>query len=242
MLVCIAGALEASLGCGSREVGGEPSASAVASVAPAATTQTSTVRDVPSATADPSALPSPPMAGWHREMLGRTFAQPFPLHRVDEETKRFTNLDEAILTAQDFQLVLGQGSGRDGYVTLAIDGTGRTIFDFPARDGSFRRAELTLVKVEVDALRQELVDSSFTSLARGYYAQVDDGTQWFVRIRAGKARKGVFLDNHFPASVTRLAEYVRARIVEPRRSEIERATARRPGSGEPEFWPEDVPR
>lgn len=236
------GVLAAAMSCRDSALGLDRSASdSAAGASPPA--PTSTAASGTSSASSSSALPIPPAPGWHREMLGRTFAHHASLDRVDKETKPLLNFEGAIRTAQDFQFVLGQGSGRDGYATVAVEGNGRTVVDFPAKDGSFHRAELTLPKDEVDALRRELIGVSFATLARGYYADVSDGTQWFVRVRAGGARKGVFLDNHFPAQITRLAEYVRARIIEPRRAEIERAGSRPIGTlGEPEFWPEDIPK
>lgn len=176
-------------------------------------------------------------------MLGRMFARSHPFDTVVKETKRFTGFDEAIRSSSDFQFVLGQGSGRDGYDTLTIEGSGASRLVFRAKDTTWHEAKFVLAKDMVEALRAELVAISFGTLHRQYTAQVNDGTQWFVRVRVGAQRKGVFLDNHFPTPVVRLSEFVRTTIVEPRLPDIEASRERPFGAPvEREFWEEDEPK
>ena len=105
------------------------------------------------------------------------------------------------------------------------------------------RAVFRLAADQLDGLERELTAIDVFSLKRAYLANVDDGTQWFLRVRAAKQRKTVVLDNHFPDPIVRVAEYVRTRIVPAHRSEIDAAAplASHDKLQEPMRWEEDMP-
>lgn len=88
----------------------------------------------------------------------------------------------------------------------------------------WRRAAFTVPPRTVADLRQLLVDSGYFDLKRSYSGGVADGTQWFVRARAGGREKAVWCDNHFPADVIKLNDFVRTRIVGPNRESIGNTT------------------
>jgi hypothetical protein len=70
-------------------------------------------------------------------------------------------------------------------------------------------------------LRAELNDVRYFSLQKSYRdPNVDDGTQWFVKVRVGNNKKGVYCDNAFPPEIVRLSEFVHREILEPRMPEL----------------------
>jgi hypothetical protein len=75
----------------------------------------------------------------------------------------------------------------------------------------------------VTELRRLLVDVDFFRLKRGYHANVHDGTQWLVKARAAGRSKRVYCNNHFPARVIALSEFVRTRVLDAHDGEIARA-------------------
>jgi hypothetical protein len=177
-------------------------------------------------------------------MLGRSQAAQFPLDHVEDEPKHFNSSSAAIVGAIDFLFVLGQGSGWHGFDTLKIDASGQAELVFGGEDGgTWRRATFRLSTAELAGLERELAVIDVFALKRGYFARVDDGTQWFVRARAAQQRKTVVLDNHFPEAIVRVADHVRTRIVAAHRDEITAATPLTSHGklDEPMRWPEDVP-
>jgi hypothetical protein len=93
-----------------------------------------------------------------------------------------------------------------------------------AQSMPWRRATFTVPPQTVTDLRKLLVDTGYFDLKRSYNGNVEDGTQWFVRARAGGREKGVWCNNHFPADVIKLNDFVRTRIVEPGRPSIANTT------------------
>lgn len=84
----------------------------------------------------------------------------------------------------------------------------------------WQRATFTAPPQTVTDLRKLLVDTGYFDLKRSYSGGVADGTQWFVRVRSGGREKAVACDNHFPADVIRINDFVRDRIVVPNRASI----------------------
>jgi hypothetical protein len=200
-----------------------------------------------SASAAPIASSAPGRPKYERvpEMIDPGAADRFPLDHVEAETKRFARGSAAIDKAADFLFVLGQGGGFDGYNTLKIDARGRAelVFGSNRSNVGWRRAVFTLTDEELAGLKGELKAIDVYGLARGYFAAVNDGTLWFVRVQAAGQKKTVILDNHFPDPIVRLGGFVRAKIVAPHAAEVTAAEPLPRGIPlERLQWEEDVPR
>ncbi len=124
----------------------------------------------------------------------------------------------------DFSFVMGEGSGWHGYDVLRIAATGEARYTFAKVEGQrtvWRAAEFVVEKPMLARLRATLNDTKYFSLRSTYQdADVADGTQWFVKVRIGDSRKGVFCDNAFPPEIVRLSEFVHAEILDPRLREF----------------------
>jgi hypothetical protein len=192
----------------------------------------------------PSMPPGPRGEPQILEMLGRSVAAQFPLDHVEEEPKRFPLGSGTIVGAPDFAFVLGQGSGMNGFDTLTVDASGQATLVFEGvRGGPSRLARFRLSPPELEGLQRELAAVDLFGLKRGYFARVDDGTQWFVRVQAVRQRKTVVLDNHFPEPIVRLTLHVRDEVLAPHREAIDAAEPIESLDGlrEPMRWSEDAP-
>ncbi len=120
----------------------------------------------------------------------------------------------------DFAFVLGEGSGWHGYDVLRIAATGECWYTFAKLEGDktvWRGAEFRVDEAALAKLRAELNEVRYFSLEDTYRdPNVDDGTQWFVKVRVGNNKKGVYCDNAFPPEIVRLSEFVHQEILEPR--------------------------
>jgi hypothetical protein len=171
-------------------------------------------------------------------------ADQLPLDRVEEDPKRFPRGSAALADARDFVFVLGQGSAWHGFDTLRIEASGDAVLVFGGEtSGAWQKATFRLSSEELEALKRVLVAIDVFGMKRAYFALADDGSQWFVRVRAGGQQKTVILDNHFPAPIVGLSDHVRTAIVGRHLAAI-RAAAPLPLHGkldEPMRWPEDAP-
>ena len=152
-----------------------------------------------------------------------------------------------MLASPDFLFTMGEGSGMMGFDVIQIWPDGKCEYSYPdARPGlparpvtgpatapttsstaltPWRRATLHIDPATVADLRRLLVDTGYFGLKKSYYAtNVNDGTQWFVRARAGGREKAVSCNNHFPADAIRINDFVRTRVIEPNRVAVSGAT------------------
>ena len=144
--------------------------------------------------------------------------------------------DAELLSAHDFEFMMGEGGGLHGYdvVKVRADGTCEyTFFDYETRFDpatrvvtrpSWRRSAFQLDARTAGELRELIASTRYFRLKKLYRAgHVHDGTQWLVKVRAAGRTKRVYCSNHFPAKVIALSEFVRTRILDPRRDEIGKA-------------------
>ena len=124
----------------------------------------------------------------------------------------------------DFAFVLGEGSGWHGYDVLRIAATGEARYTFAKLEGSrtvWRALEFRVDKAKMAELRATLNEQKYFSLEAEYRnPEVQDGTQWFVKVRIGDRKKGVYCDNEFPPEIVRISEFVHREIIDPRQREL----------------------
>ena len=131
----------------------------------------------------------------------------------------------APLDAGDFRLVFGQGSGLRGFDTLTIEADGRATLVFGGESsGRWWKSAFRLATTEMRALREKMVALQVMSLQAGYFADVMDGAQWYVAIRAGGRTKTIYCDNHFPEPVVALSTFIRTRVLVPHTRDLELVT------------------
>ncbi len=127
----------------------------------------------------------------------------------------------------DFAFVMGEGSGWHGYDVIRIAATGEARYSFAKLEGSktvWRAAEFRVDKAMMAKLRATLNEQKYFSLQGEYRnPEVKDGTQWFVKVRIGDRKKGVYCDNEFPPEITRISEFVHREIIDPRLREFAHA-------------------
>jgi hypothetical protein len=151
------------------------------------------------------------------EALGPTLAQQFPLHGTEDDPIDHRHARDALGEAGDFRFVLSQGGGLSGYDTLVIDASGKAAILFHPRHRErenrsawWRQITFQLSGEQIMALKGEIAKERIFDLKKAYRADVFDGTQWIVRVRAGRDQKLVSCDNHFPREVIALSNFVRA--------------------------------
>ena len=152
----------------------------------------------------------------------------FRLSGTEDETPEAFVDDAQVLAGEDFQFLMGEGSGRDGYdlVKLRADGSCEYTFgEWQLQRKVWRRAEFQVAPETVADLRRLLVEVNYFRLKRRYHADAHDGTQWLVKARAAGRAKRVYCNNHFPAKIIKLSGFVRTRLLDPHRAEIAGAKA-----------------
>jgi hypothetical protein len=133
-------------------------------------------------------------------------------------------LKEVILQADDFVLAMGAGSAMAGVDVLQIDGQGHVSYKFSTDRNQRWNTYFTISKSEIEAMRQMLVDADFPSL-EGYYiaANIVDGTQWYIRVEAGRVTQKVSCSNYFPIAVARIARAISEEVLATHESAIKKA-------------------
>ncbi len=154
-------------------------------------------------------------------LSGNGTAHSYPLTKEVKDETKYPQGSTAISGAKDFVFVLGQGSGWHGFNTLRVNEAGKSVYVFG--EGKIRRAEFTLSAAQLDSLQKELTALDVFTLSAGYLANVYDGTQWFVKVQAGGQRKAIWCDNHFPARVVQISDFVAKNILPAFKKEIDAA-------------------
>jgi hypothetical protein len=144
-----------------------------------------------------------------------------PLASVEEDPETYPPTASVLEKARGFALVLRQGSNfLNRFDRLEIDAEGRATLTFGAPR---RRATFRLSREELDRIEAVLVLIDVLHLKKSYSAGAEDGGQWYLEVTASGRKKSVGCDNHFPAEVVLLSEFLRKEILGPRRAEIEAA-------------------
>jgi len=168
------------------------------------------------------------------------------------------------LGSSDFAFILAQGSGWHGYNTLRVSASGHCDFryflssmqvstgankeqDLPEgtvyREKFWRKADFQLTKELQKQLRDALQEANVFAMKDEYIQkEIADGTQWIVRLRAGRKEKRVYCSNTFPERLLVLSRTLREQIIVPYKMEILTATRIKEDAGNPEKegWPEDT--
>jgi len=151
-----------------------------------------------------------------------------PIVEPDPITLRKDQMN--IVSAPDFLLVIGNGSGHDGFDVFRIDATGSCEYTYrfapskPELPWRWKRARFTIKLQVVDRLRHEIENQRILQMMAMYrVANLADGTQKFVKLRASGQWKFIWCDNNFPHEVTSLFDYIRSEILAPNHEEIDSA-------------------
>jgi len=106
--------------------------------------------------------------------------------------------------SKPYRLEFGRGSGRRGYDTIALDGTGRVALCRQNRNYSDNRphywetAELSVDAPAYRRIAETIQDLRLVAMKRAYHANVHDGTQWEFSLTQGEQEKKIYFNNHFP--------------------------------------------
>jgi hypothetical protein len=79
--------------------------------------------------------------------------------------------------------------------------------------GGWRRKTFAVGPRGLGRLVQAINDLGLFGLHRAYHADVHDGTQWCVLIKAGGRRKAVYCNNTFPPEVRQLAAFADSELI-----------------------------
>ena len=149
----------------------------------------------------------------------------FPLSRTVDDPASADAGSVDLLSAGDFHFTMGDGSGWSGYnvVKIGADGSCQyTFFEWVTdRDASgneirkpqWKRAVFSLDAGTLADLRKLLAEVDFFRLKKEYDANVEDGTQRWVKVEASGKHKGVYCNNHFPQPFKRICRFVNNRII-----------------------------
>jgi hypothetical protein len=130
---------------------------------------------------------------------------------------------------------MGLGSGLEGYHAIQITEDGRGLFVYHTyvekkRDGKeyteqvWWRATFMLVPEEMVALRQCISENrSLMSLDQYHVDNLADGTQVFIKLRAGDVTRTVYCNNHFPKTVLAIHEFFKNRLGDKLRAAVSAA-------------------
>ncbi|REJ67200.1 MAG: hypothetical protein DWQ31_11950 [Planctomycetota bacterium] len=139
------------------------------------------------------------------------------------ETVEATDRRE-VQTIDNLHFVMGQGSGLQGYETVVVREDGACSFlvkSYSMTPPQWRHVEFTVPSSTVADLKEHLLKLQFDSWKESYHARVDDGGQWFVKVRGKDITKSSYFNNHFPAAVIDLSAFVRDRILTTEVLELE---------------------
>ena len=160
------------------------------------------------------------------EALSHGEAHQGTLAHTEDEKEAFPDGSKSVLNANDFVFVLGQGSGWHGYNVLKVNTTGKCEYTFGGeRTGKWQRAAFLLSAAELTELQAKIVETDLFALAKGYFFNAHDGTQWFVKVQGKSQRKSVYCDNYFPQEIVRLSQFVAERVMAGHKKEIDAAVA-----------------
>lgn len=132
------------------------------------------------------------------------------------ELKRFKELTE-FRPDLPFTIELGRGSGMYGLDTIRISSDeGARLYrseTFTPKHSRFRSqiwysAQLELPKPAIASIASAISEHKIMGLDRKYHANIDDGTQWVLRIVQGESQKAIYFNNRFPEEVKRLATII----------------------------------
>jgi hypothetical protein len=116
----------------------------------------------------------------------------------------------------DLVFVMGQGSGLDGYTTLRIEenGDGELLVDMSnSATPNWQLIRFQATVAAVADLKRLLIDVGYFTLPESYNTDVQDGGQWYVKVKCHAAKKSVYCNNHFPEPVRKVSDFLRDRIL-----------------------------
>jgi hypothetical protein len=151
------------------------------------------------------------------------------------------------LGAADFAFVLSQGGGLFGFNTLRVSAAGRCeAYYFFSSGGTprmrvWRKAVFQLTDGEQRLLRDAIRAADLFGLNGEHIDRdIQDGTQWVARLRAGGREARVYCSNKFPDRLRAMSRALRDGIMAPHRMELVTATRIQFGDGDDtRAWLED---
>jgi hypothetical protein len=145
----------------------------------------------------------------------------FPLARTEPDGVEIRNDD--MLNSPDFLFTMGVGSGMYGLDVFRVDATGNATYVFSTGHDHWWMRDFRMAPEQVAKLRRLLVDVDYRTMARAYYADVADGTQWGIRVDVNGSTKQVYCNNYFPEAAERLADTVRKDLLPAHDKELRSA-------------------
>jgi hypothetical protein len=162
-------------------------------------------------------------------VVGGLYIPTQPTRTVDDPASAYAGSVD-LLNAPDFHFTMGDGSGWHGYdvVKVAADGSAEYTFLDPVpiigpdgvRRQQWRHVEFTIDVPTMQGLRALLNDIGYFHLKKEYHADIQDGTQQWLKVEASRRKKGVYCNNYFPPEVQRVRGFVQQRIFDPHAAEI----------------------
>jgi hypothetical protein len=149
----------------------------------------------------------------------------FPLSRTVDDPASADSGSVDLVGARDFRFIMGDGSGWHGYNVIKIGADGKSEYTFSYwvqgtdSNGSriqtqhWKCAEFSVDAGTLAELRKLLAEVNFFKLKKEYDANVEDGTQRWIKVEASGKRKGVYCNNHFPQVFMRIYGFVNDRII-----------------------------
>ena len=126
-----------------------------------------------------------------------------PDARIEKDDRPVFRVDPA----KPFQIQLGRGSGWHGLDTIKISQDGTVLLN-RATDRGAQSATLQLEPAAIDDLLRSIEENHLMKLDRVYGSDIEDGTQWVLRIRQGDHEKSVHFNNSFPEPIVRFVRHL----------------------------------
>ena len=121
-----------------------------------------------------------------------------------------------LLQIDKLLFVMGQGSGLHGYTIVRIEegGAGELLIDKGTRAAPlWELISFQVSAADVADLKKLLMDTSYFSLPDMYDTGVQDGGQWFIKVKCTAAKKSVYCNNHIPEQAQRISNFLRQHVL-----------------------------
>jgi hypothetical protein len=143
-----------------------------------------------------------------------------PLAKADPDPAWSGQGDFLLQLNDSFEFQLGQGSGMHGLNLVKVSADGKVVHEYRG-SGRWGRKTFYVGGAELERLVNRINSLGIFRLHKSYHADVLDGTQWCLLIKAGGRRKSVYCDSYFPAAIHKLAKFVHQELIQPYTGDVQ---------------------